>query len=146
MSGKWKRKVTNLMIRDFKILEYGFDFMGYTVEDRSDLSFHHLVVSHQQCILSRVPHQGYVYWNGAILVQDTSHAYLHTIEKVDRSRFEIITSHLITMNNNKELDLYNLSEIDKYLEEFEFEHQDDVNAEGKKLIKTPWIEDRIKFY
>ena len=50
-------------------------------------------------------------WNGAVLVQDTSHEYLHVIERLDRDRFDYITHFMVTMNINKKLDKYSLKQI-----------------------------------
>ena len=66
------RKITQEMIRDFKIMKLGYDFMGYPVTSKNGLSFHHLIVPHRLCRQEKIPSEGFVYWNGAILRQLTS--------------------------------------------------------------------------
>ena len=72
-------KITNLMINDFKIMKLGMDFMGYQVTRKEQLSFHHLIIAHRDCKVMNIPADGYLWWNGAILRQNTSHDYAHVI-------------------------------------------------------------------
>ena len=80
------REVTKLMIKDFKIMKLGYDFMGYKVNRTKDLSFHHLIIPNRES-KSYGLGEGYLYWNGAILRQNTSHDYLHISEKIDPDIF-----------------------------------------------------------
>lgn len=43
------KEITGEMIKDFKIKELGYDFMGYNFRNPSDLSFHHLIVAKRNC-------------------------------------------------------------------------------------------------
>lgn len=43
------KSITKLMINEFKIMQLGFDFMGYRVEKQNSLSFHHLIVPRRKC-------------------------------------------------------------------------------------------------
>ena len=65
------------MIRTFRIMDSGVDFMGYEVSNKGDLSFHHLILPRKLCKRIGVPNDGYLFWNGAILVKEVSHEYLH---------------------------------------------------------------------
>lgn len=137
------REITEKMIKDFKIMKLGFDFMGYKVDKKQSLSFHHLIVPHRESRNYGIG-DGYLYWNGAILRQNTSHDYLHTIEAKDYDLFLAITSEMIDENVKGYLDKENLIYIRDCLELFEREHCSDVTSKGKKLIKEEYIKGRIK--
>lgn len=128
------------MIKEYNLKKLGYDFMGFRFRRISDLSFHHLIIPHRDC--KGIEADGYVKWNGAILVQDTSHAYLHLIETVDRDRFEYITQRMVEMNVNGELDPYNLERIEQALRVFEIENRGLENKKGKSLIRDAYF-DRI---
>lgn len=132
------KNITNLMINDFKIMKYKLDFMGYQVKRKESLSFHHLIVPKRLCQAKGLG-EGYLYWNGAILVQKTSHDYLHIIEKTDRDIFEYITKEMIDINQSRSLQIENLKRIHSTLEQFEREHCSDRTKNGKILIKNDYI-------
>ena len=114
------KEIVKMMIDDFKIMQLGFDFMGYQVKRKESLSFHHLVVPKRLCKEKGLG-EGYLYWNGAILVQNTSHDYLHAIEKTDRDVFKYITNEMIDMNLARRLEIENLRNINQALKSFEKE-------------------------
>ena len=116
------REVTGKMIKDFRIMENNFDFMSYKVDKIQSLSFHHLIIPHRESRKYGIG-DGYVYWNGSILRQNTSHDYLHTIEIYDYDAFLAITSEMIDMKNKGYLDKENLLYIRSVLESFEREHE-----------------------
>lgn len=136
------KNVVNLMIRDFKIMELGFDFMGYSVDKKSSLSFHHLIIPHRESHKYKIG-EGYLYWNGAILKQKTSHDYLHIIEKKDTEIFCLITSELIDENIKRKVDIENLRKIRDLLLYFEREHDHDYTKKGKLLIKREFVDGRV---
>lgn len=138
------REVTKLMVNDFKIMRLGYDFMGYEVKREKDLSFHHTIIPHRRCAIERIPNEGYVYWNGAILVQSTSHDYLHLIEAQDYDMFCELTSELIDINMKRRIDHSNLHTIDDLLTSFEREYCGKSNGKGKQLIKEQYTR-RLKF-
>ena len=109
------RAITQEMIKDFKIMKLGYDFMGYPVTSKNGLSFHHLIIPHRLCRQEKIPAEGFVYWNGAILRQSTAHDYLHAIEHIDLDIFNAITSEMIDMNTKGYLDVENLRYIDDCL-------------------------------
>ena len=135
--------VTKLMVNEFKIKELGHDFMGYRVTRKSPISFHHTIISHKKCLEDGLGH-GYWKWNGSILVQDTSHEYIHVIERIDPDAFYAVSSELIDMNVKGCLDIENLRNIDDILKCFEKEHSSDRNKKGKVLIKDQYL-DRFHF-
>ena len=132
------------MIKDFRVMKLGYDFMGYKVDRKESLSFHHLVVAKRHCKALGYG-DGYLYWNGAILVQDTSHEYLHTIETIDRDMFIAITQRMIEENRLGRLDVDLLKQIRDILECFEREHGSDTNAKGKPYIKDKYVRNRMIF-
>lgn len=136
------REVTKLMIKDFKIMKLGYDFMGYKVNRTKDLSFHHLIIPHRES-KSYGLGEGYLYWNGAILRQDTSHAYAHVIEKIDPDIFYELTSEMIDENIKGRLDIDNLKRIHDLLLYFEREHDHDTSKKGKLLIKREFVTGRV---
>ena len=138
------RAITNLMINDFKLKKLGYDFMGFSFKRKEQLSFHHLIVAHKDCKELHIPSEGYVYWNGAILRQDTSHDYLNILEQYDPEIFYLITSELIDENIKRKLTLDSLRRIRTLLEYFEKEHCSTRTKNGKLLIKESYIRDRIK--
>ena len=136
------KEVTKLMVNEFKIKKLGYDFMAYKVTRDSHLSFHHTIISHKECI-ARGLGEGYWKWNGSILVQDTSHDYLHTIERIDYDMFCDVTSELIDMNVKGKLDVDNLRRVNDILTCFEKEHCGDRTKNGKRLIKEQYLR-RVK--
>ena len=128
------REITKVMINQFKIMKLGYDFMGYTVDKKSSLSFHHLIIPRRNFKEYGIG-EGYLFWNGAILRQDTSHDYLHLIEAKDYDIFLAITSEMIDQNIKGYLDINNLRRINDLLKIFEKEHCSDRGKKGKLLIK-----------
>ena len=37
------REITKLMIKKYKLMKLGYDFMGYDITNKSNLRFHHLL-------------------------------------------------------------------------------------------------------
>ena len=136
------KEVTKLMVNDFKIMKLGMDFMGYHVNRKQDLSYHHLIIPRRHCKEAGLG-EGYLYWNGAILRQDTSHAYAHVIEKIDPDIFYELTSEMIDENIKGRLDIDNLKRIHDLLLYFEREHDHDTSKKGKLLIKREFVTGRV---
>lgn len=136
------KEITKIMVNDFKIMKLGMDFMGYHVNRKQDLSFHHLIIQRRHCKEAGLG-EGYLYWNGAILRQDTSHAYAHVIEKIDPDIFYELTSEMIDENIKGRLDIDNLKRIHDLLLYFEREHDHDTSKKGKLLIKREFVTGRV---
>lgn len=136
------REVTKIMVNDFKIMKFGYDFLGYKVNRKQDLSFHHLIIPRRHCKEAGFG-EGYLYWNGAILRQNTSHDYLHIIEKIDPDIFYELTSEMIDENIKGRLDIDNLKRIHDLLLYFEREHDHDTSKKGKLLIKREFVTGRV---
>ena len=73
------KEITKSMIKEFKLRELEFDFMGYKLQKGDIYTFHHLIVPNREG-------GPYERWNGAILFS-TPHQYLHLIESKDNDRF-----------------------------------------------------------
>lgn len=138
------REITKEMIKLYDIKKLGYDFMGYTFRNINELSFHHLIVPHRDCKREGLG-EGYLLWNGAILKQDTSHEYLHTIERIDREVFLQITKEMVDENNKRKIDIENLKRIRELLLYFEEKYKDIENKQGKKLIKQKYVTQRTNF-
>lgn len=136
------REITEKMIKDFKITKLGFDFMGYKVDKKQSLSFHHLIIPHRESRNYGIG-DGYLYWNGAILRQNSSHDYLHLIENIDPEIFYELTSEMIDENIKGRLDIDNLKRIHDLLLYFEREHDHDTSKKGKLLIKREFVTGRV---
>lgn len=136
------KPITREMIKKYGIKE--FDFMGYDIKRKEGLSFHHLIIPHRYSREYGIG-EGYLMWNGAILVQDTSHEYLHTIETIDYDIFCALTSEMIDMNVKGYLDKDNLRYIKDILLSFEREHDHDRNKKGKLLIKREYTHNRFNW-
>ncbi len=130
------RKVTKLMINEFKLNELGYDFMGYHLNKGDHYTFHHLLIPNR----SKGP---YARWNGAILCGESSHPYLHIIEAKDYDTFCALTSEMFDMNLKGCLDTENIRHIDSLLCYFEQQHAKDRQRNGKLLIKEEYLR-RVK--
>lgn len=132
------REITKQMIDYYKIMKLGYDFLGYPVYQKNKLSFHHLVIARRYCKEAGLG-EGYLWWNGAILNQSTSHEYLHLIESKDLDIFMAITSEMIDENIKGFLDMDNLKRILDILHSFEREHCSDRGKKGNYLIKDEYL-------
>jgi len=137
------KQITIDMIRDYRINELKYDFMGYVFRDLRELSFHHLIVPRRDCPNKRLG-DGYYKWNGAILVRDTAHDYLHLIEHYDEELFNLLTAEMIDQNVQNRLNIANLKRIRNILLAFEQEYGDETDTHGKRLIKQRYITNRIQ--
>lgn len=136
------KQITHDMIETFKINKLKYDFMGYTFKRTNELSFHHLIIPKRDCKAQGLG-DGYLFWNGAILKQNTSHDYLHIIERIDRKRFEQITEILVYENQMKKLDKESLIRIREFLLDFEEKYKYEETKGGHRLIKSQYISERI---
>ena len=135
------REITREMIKEYRLMKLGYDFMGYEIKNKQDLSFHHLIVPRINCKALGLG-EGYLKWNGSILNQNTSHDYLHLIEAKDLDMFMAITSEMIDENAKGYLDIKNLQRISDVLSCFEREHCSDRGKKGRLLIKEDYIRKR----
>lgn len=137
------KEITKDMIKVFEIKKLGYDFMGYTFNRTEDLSFHHLIVPKRDCKAAGLG-DGYLFWNGAILKQTSSHEYLHTIERIDRQAFERITQFLIEENEQRKIDREHLLRIREELLKFEEQYWDAETKKGQRVMKKQYTQHRIQ--
>lgn len=131
------KEVTKNLIRDFRIYQLGFDFMGYKVDRNTSVDFHHFLVPKRDCVRLGFG-EGYTYDNGVILAHNSSHPYLHQIEIVDYTRFADITSEMNDMKIKGYLDMENICAIDDILRDFEREYHNVRTKKGHVLIKPEY--------
>lgn len=131
------KEITNLMYYEYEMNRLKYDFMGYTFVKKDELSYHHMIVP-KRCGGKETKE------NGAILVQKTSHDYLHRIENVDPEIFLRITEYMIEENERGRIDIQHLRKIRDLLLYFERDHIGEVTSKGKILIKEEYVKRRIK--
>lgn len=130
------KEITKLMIKKYALMKLKYDFMGYQLQRSNQLSYRHLIIPKR--------YKGpMTFENGAILVQRTSHDYLHIIEQHDLDMFLAITSEMIDQNLKGYLDWKNLKAIDDILRQFEREYCSLRNGKKKPLIREEYIEKRL---
>lgn len=137
------REITKIMIEKYRLKKLKYDMMGYMFKRTQDLSFHHTILSHKDCKELGLG-EGYWEWNGSILVQKSSHDFLHIVEKYDYDRFLAITSELIDENIKEYVDIENLKAINDILNGFEREHCGKRTKKGNLLIKEEYTRRLIK--
>lgn len=125
------KELTKHMIKEFKVKELGYDFMGYEMQKGDIYNFHHLIIPKREGGSCER-------WNGAILLT-TPHQYLHVIEVKDYDIFVAITTEMIDMNLKGYLDKDNIRYIDSCLTYFEREFSGARTSKGKILIKPEYI-------
>ena len=138
------KNTTKLMIEKYALKRLKYDFMGYEFNRINELSFHHLIVPHKDCKELGLIHNGVLTWNGSILVQDTSHQYLHSINNYDREVFNRITNEMIEENIKGHLDLRNIKRIDDLLTYFESNYCSLRDKKGHPVIKEEYTKRLIK--
>nr|DAE35548.1 MAG TPA: hypothetical protein [Caudoviricetes sp.] len=124
-------------------MKLGYDFAGYGVKKKQDLSFHHTIIAHKDSKIYGIG-EGYLYWNGAILVQNTSHNYIHTIQNIDEEIYYLINSELIDENIKGKIDIENLIKIHDLLTYFEREHCSDRTKKGNPIIREEYTRRLIR--
>lgn len=138
------KEITKQMIKDFNMKKLGYDWCGYEFQRPEQLSFHHLIIPRRNCKKFHVPNDGYVYWNGAILRQNTSHDYLHLIERYDYDRFLAVSSELIDINMQRQILYKQLCYINDILDSFEREYSGERNSKGHEIIKEEYTRRLLK--
>ncbi len=139
------KNCTKNLIKKYALMKLKYDFMGYEFEDAVELSFHHLLIPRTTSPIFGFD-RGYFEWNGVMLVQRTSHEYLHIVEQFDLDRFLAITSEMYDEKNKGYISLKNISEIDDILTGFEKEYTGKIFQGSKQEIIKPAYVKRLKRY
>ena len=138
------REAKRALIEKFELEKLKYDFMGYKYSDVEDLSFHHLIFSNSFCTSEGIEDKGYTECNGVILKRDTSHDYLHIVERYDLDMFYAITSEMLDEKIKGYLDFYNFKKIDDILNNFECEYSGKTNKKGTPIIKEEYTRRLVK--
>lgn len=136
------KEISKIMYKKYALNKLKYDFAGYVFNRPEEISFHHLIVAHRYCKQQGLG-EGYYEWNGALLVQRSSHEYAHVIEKYDYDRFLALTSEMIDENIKGYLDMQNIKAIDDILASFEREYCNRRTKKGNLIVKPEYIEQRI---
>lgn len=134
--------IVNQMTKTFNMSKLGYDMMGYKFKTPKELSYHHLLIPRKECKAIGYGNGKFV-WNGAILVRDTSHDYLHTIEQYDLEAFYTITSELFDEVVKGEISKENLIQIREVLLKFEENFKYEVNGSHHYIIREQFLTRRI---
>lgn len=110
----------------------GLDWMNYKLV-RKDITFHHIIKSSDG---GRRDID-----NGALLMGNSAHPYLHIIEYKDIETYNALNKIFKFINQQKHEPTTEQREIIEYLlQEFENEHRWDKSSKGKLLIKHKYLE------
>ncbi len=139
--GEYRNQIVReILIKRFYLERLGFDFMGYSFSSLEDLTYHHLIIP--RCKSEILGYgNGYYVWNGVVLDGNTSHDYLHVIERYDEDRFLAINSELLDEYVKGYISLENLRKIDDILTSFEEEYKD--RRHHKRLIVPEKYTERL---
>lgn len=129
-------KLTDRIFYDFELHKLGYDFMGYTFDNKDELSYHH--------IKPRKLDGETTYKNGAILNRFTSHNYIHVIEDTDFKLFLEISQILKDEHKCKAITKEHLVEIRRILEFFEKKYENKCTSKGLLIIKEDFVRRRIR--
>lgn len=129
-------KLTNRIYYDYKLNQTGYDFMGYTFEDKKELSYHHIQPRHYGGKTT--------YENGALLVRGTSHNYIHTIETVDFKLFIELANEL-RLEHIDGITREHLLTIRQMLEFFEDKYRSQYTKHGIPIVKEEFVRRRVNY-
>ena len=131
------KEVTKLMIKKYALMKLKYDFMGFPFQSSDQLSYHHLIIPRRNG-------GPMTFENGAILRQNTSHDYLHIIERIDYDMFLALTSEMIDENIKGYLDMEKLKTIDDILDCFERDYCSLRTKKGRPIIKEEYTRRLLK--
>ena len=110
----------------------GLDWMNYKLV-KKDITFHHIV--------KRSSGGRRDIDNGALLMGNTAHPYLHIIEYKDIETYNALNKIFKFINQQKHEPTTEQREIIEYLlREFEYKHRWDKSSKGNLLIKQKYLE------
>ena len=106
------------------------DWMNYRIYDPKDLTFHH-IIKREDGGKEKIS-------NGAILLREP-HQYLHVIEYKALDVYISLNKIFEIVNKQNTEPTEEQREIVEYLlNKFEYEHEEELNAKGKILIKDSY--------
>lgn len=111
------------------------DWMGFDNDDK--YSFHH--------IIKKSDGGKHIITNGAVLHQNSSHPYLHTIEHYDPDKYIFINKILKDVNSQLSMPTKEqLLQIRMVLMEFQREYEGKTSSRNKPIIKKEYILEDLK--
>lgn len=125
--------ITNKLFNDFELYKLGYDFMGYYFDDKKQISYHHIQPRHYKGKTT--------YKNGALLVRETSHNYIHTIEEYEFQLFIELSQELIAEHKDG-ITKDHLLAIRQMLEYFEHKFENQYTKRGVPIIKEEFTRRR----
>lgn len=129
--------IANKLFNDFELYKLGYDFMGYTFDDKKQISYHHIQPRHYKGKTT--------YQNGALLVRETSHNYIHTIEEYEFNLFIELSQELIAEHKDG-ITKDHLLAIRQMLEYFEGRYKDMYTKRGVLIVKDEYVRRRIDLW
>lgn len=120
------------LYKDFKLEEYGFDFMGYEFKSKKDLSTHHIIPRHSGGQTKKD--------NLCVLNRNTSHNYIHIIEDYDYKTFLQISKLLFEQVKKGKISVDQIQHINELLCFFEDKFKNEEAKNGLILIKPEYKE------
>lgn len=129
-------KLSNRLYYDYKLDKNNYDFMGYLFDDKKELSYHHIQPRHYSGKTT--------YENGSLLVRNTSHNYIHTIESIDFKIFLELSQELKEIHNDKQITKERLIAIRQMLEFFESKYKGKCSKKGLPIIKEEFTRRRVE--
>ena len=123
------------LYKEYQLESLGYDFLGYTFENKKELSTHHIIPKHcggqtkknNLCVLNRF----------------TSHNYIHLIEDYDYKAFMQISKCLMEQVKLGKVSIGEINTIFELLQEFEHKHKNLEDRNGVPLIKEEYKTKRI---
>lgn len=126
--------LANRLFYDFELHKLGYDFMGYTFDDKKEISYHHIQPRHYKGKTT--------YENGALLNRNTSHNYIHIIEEYEFQLFIELSQELIAEHKDG-ITKEHLLAIRQMLEFFEQKYKEQYTKRGILIVKEEYVRRRI---
>lgn len=126
--------LANRLFYEFELHKLGYDFMGYTFDDKKEISYHHIQPRHYKGKTT--------YENGALLNRNTSHNYIHIIEEYEFQLFIELSQELIAEHKDG-ITKEHLLAIRQMLEFFEQKYKEQYTKRGILIVKEEYVRRRI---
>ena len=123
------------LYKTYKLEELGYDFLGYTFNNKKDLSTHHIIPRHSGGQTKKN--------NLCILNRNTSHNYIHLIEDYDYKIFLQVSKYLMEQVKKGRIDIEELKRINELLLFFEDKYKKEQSRNGELLIREEYKTKRI---
>lgn len=130
------KSITREMLKIYKPVS-NLDWLNYKIVSKTDLTFHHI---QKKCDGGKQEIS-----NGALLLGNSAHPYLHLIEYKDIDTYITINNIFRFINDQKHEPTTEQRQIIEYLLlQFEKEHRWDKGSKGKLLIQRKYLDRGFK--